>query len=171
MTALGNRILKVNHAGEHGAINIYRAQLLTSHWRSRQFVAELQHFLAHEKRHRDIFAKELERRGLRRCVSFHLCGVGGWVLGLLTGIAGKKAIAATSVAVEHVVLRHLEQQLIELAGHDAAAHEAVLAIIEDEKEHHDRSAQLLAEPNLWLRFLMPIVSWSTESVIWLGMRL
>ena len=85
-----DRILKVNHAGEHGAVNIYRGQRLVCFWRDAQLKRELEEFRAHEERHRAIFAAELERRGVRRCRSYWLCGAGGLLLGLTTGICGPR---------------------------------------------------------------------------------
>jgi 3-demethoxyubiquinol 3-hydroxylase len=49
------------------------------------------------------------------------CGVGGFALGLVTGLCRRAAIAATTVAVEAVVLRHLEAQIAALASVDLAA--------------------------------------------------
>jgi ubiquinone biosynthesis monooxygenase Coq7 len=51
------------------------------------------------------------------------------MLGLITGAFGRRAIAATTVAVERVVLRHLEQQLDQLRGKDEAAVEAIESIV------------------------------------------
>jgi len=50
-------------------------------------------------------------------------------------------------------------------------HEAVSAIIADEKAHHDHAVAAALAGSFWPRVLMPIVSASTEAVIWLGMRL
>jgi len=47
--------MKVDHAGEHGAVNIYRAQLLACRWRRSDITSELREFLDHEMRHREIF--------------------------------------------------------------------------------------------------------------------
>ena len=166
-----DRILKVNHAGEHGAVNIYRGQRLACFWRDSELKRELEEFRAHEERHRAIFAAELQRRGLRRCRSYGLCGFGGLLLGLVTGICGRASIAAVTVAVERVVLRHLEVQLRELEGVDPAAHAAVAAIIEDERTHHDRAAQEPRQGIFWPRVIRPTVSAATELVIWAGMKL
>lgn len=168
---LGSRILKVNHAGEHGAINIYSGQILMARFTAPTMVEELQDFRAHEQRHRAIFGAELQRRGRRRCRSYLLCGVGGFVLGILTGLCGRNAIAATTVAVERVVLRHLEHQISVLGQRDPSAVAAIEAIIQDEKLHHDRSASHVHAHGLWYKVLSPIVATSTEAVIWLGMRL
>jgi ubiquinone biosynthesis monooxygenase Coq7 len=170
-SALGGRILKVDHAGEQGAVNIYRAQILMARWTAPSLVPELREFKSHEERHRALFWAELQRRGVRRCRSYWLCGIGGWMLGLLTGLMGRHAISATTVAVERVVLRHLKTQLRELAGKDEAAVHVISQIVEEEQLHHDQSASHVRESHVWARMLSPVVALSTETVIWLGMRL
>jgi ubiquinone biosynthesis monooxygenase Coq7 len=94
--SLGDRVMKVDHAGEHGAVNVYRAQLLACRWRRSDITSELREFLDHEMRHRAVFAAELMRRGRPRCRSYHLCGLGGFALGLITGLCGRASIAATT---------------------------------------------------------------------------
>ena len=168
---LGGRIIKVDHAGEHGAINIYSGQIFIARWTAPALLDELLEFLTHEKRHREIFAEELRRRGVRRCRSNVFCGIGGHLLGIITAIFGASAIAATTLAVERVVLRHLRQQLAQLESNDPHAVKAISAIIEDEQQHHDRSELLAKAGTFWPRVLMPVVSAATETVIWLGMRL
>lgn len=165
------RVLKVNHAGENGAVHIYKGQLVFGRFTAPGMVAELREFRIHEEMHREIFASELQRRGVRRCRSFALCGIGGYVLGLLTGLFGRTAIAATTVAVERVVLAHLREQLRILDGSDAEAAAAISRIVADEQEHHDRSVIHASEGRFWPAALSPLVEISTESVIWLGMRL
>jgi ubiquinone biosynthesis monooxygenase Coq7 len=169
--APGDRFLKVNHTGEHGAVSIYKAQIWMAMFRAPDRVPALTQCLAHEMRHRSIFAAELARRGVARCRSVPLCAAGGFALGLLTGLLGRRAIAATTVAVEHVVFRHLAQQLSSLGDRDPAASAAIRSIVNDEQDHHDRSAQALPKPSPLDRLLMAVVRGSTESVIWLGMRL
>ncbi|WP_353397116.1 demethoxyubiquinone hydroxylase family protein [Hydrogenophaga sp. 5NK40-0174] len=165
------RVLKVNHAGEHGAVNIYAGQLLVARLIARDLIPELTEFQSHERRHRSIFESELLRRGVRRCRSFHLCGIGGFALGFISALLGRSAIAVTTVAVERVMLRHLEHQLKELHPTDEAAARAVMAIVDDEQQHHDLSAAHVRKGRLLDRILSPVVEASTETVIWLGMRL
>jgi ubiquinone biosynthesis monooxygenase Coq7 len=168
---LGDRIIKVNHAGEHGAISIYTGQIFMARLTARALLGELIEFRSHEQRHRAIFGAELQQRGRPRCRSYWLCGLGGFVLGVLTGLFGSTAIAATTVAVERVVLKHLEHQLSILRGHDPAAVAAISAIVAEERQHHDQFAGHLRTGTFWPRVLTPVVSASTEAVIWLGMRL
>ncbi len=168
---LGDRIIKVNHAGEHGAIAIYTGQILLARLTAPALVDELREFRSHEERHRAIFGAELVRRGRPRCRSYWFCGLGGFILGAITGLLGRGAISATTTAVERVVLRHLEHQIGVLHGHDPAAVLAISSIIADEQQHHDQSLAHTRADAFWPKVLSPTVSASTEAVIWLGMRL
>lgn len=165
------RIIKVNHAGEFGAINIYRGQLLVAKVFRRSYVALLEEFLAHEKEHLQIFGDVLERRGIPRCKSYWLCGIGGYLLGVVTALLGRKGVMACTAAVETVVTRHLDEQLIELAEFgDTEAHAAVQAIVADEEQHRD-AAVSEGYDCVFYKPLYGVVAISTEAVIWLGMRL
>ena len=165
------RVLKVNHAGEHGAVNIYAGQIFVARLTAPSLVGELREFKSHEERHRATFWAELVRRGQRRCRSYLVCDLGGFLLGFITGILARRAIAATTVAVERVVLRHLAHQLSVLRGRDAAATAAIASIVEEEQQHHDRSAFHASAGGFWPAVLTPVVAVSTELVIWSGMRL
>lgn len=167
---LGNRMIKVDHAGEHGAICIYSGQLFMARFFAPDMVAQLKAFLSHERRHRAVFQAELQRRGYRRCRSYWLCGLGGLVLGLITGLCGRKAIVATTVAVESVVLKHLAHQLHTLHDIDPLAVAAIASIVEEEQHHHDHSAAQIDVRDPWFRALTPVVTVWTETVIWMGMR-
>lgn len=171
MTQLGNRILKVNHAGEHGAVHIYAGQIWAAKWLHPSLIEQLQEFKAHEEHHRWIFHEVLQQRNVSRCASYHLCGIGGYFLGVVSAVLGQSAVFATTVAVEHVVLTHLKEQIHQLDDCDAVT--AIEHIIADEQHHHDQSLfQLTAIPPGWMIApLMLVVRWSTESVIWLGMKL
>lgn len=164
------KILKVNHAGEFGAINIYRSQILISRFFQRSYVPLLENFLADEKRHLDIFWNEIQSRDGIKCKSFWLCGLGGWVMGFISALFGKAGIMACTLAVESVVANHLRNQLIYLKQrNDIEAYSAVNSILEDEENHRDigqrhGGANILYTP---FRFAISIF---TEGVIRLGMR-
>ncbi|MBX9902220.1 MAG: demethoxyubiquinone hydroxylase family protein [Burkholderiaceae bacterium] len=167
---LAARILKVNHAGENGAVHIYTGQLFFARFTAPHMLNELIEFKSHEEKHRALFWNELQRRERPRCRSYWLCGLGGLVLGLVTGALGARAIAATTVAVERVVLRHLEQQLAQLHEIDEDAVRVIQAIVTEERQHHDLAASHLRPSQFWHRLLTPVVSACTETVIWVGMR-
>ena len=165
------RVLKVDHAGEFGAVNIYRAQILVAKLSRSHHRTMLEEFIEHERRHLDIFETELKERGVRRCRSFWLCGVGGYALGIVTGLLGRKAVMACTAAVESVVTRHLQSQLDFLVReNDKAAYTAVSSILQDEQAHRDAAVEAGTDC-VFYRPLHYLVEVSTEFVIWLGMRL
>lgn len=170
LPSMAARIMKVNHAGEHGAVSIYTGQILIAKLANKRLAAELTEFKAHEQAHRAIFAGELARRGLARCRSYWLCAAGGFSLGVVTGLLGQQAIAVTTVAVERVVLRHLGSQLAILGDQDAHASAAISAIFSEEQQHHDVSFSRLCRKNIFTHVLDVFVASATESVIWIGMR-
>jgi 3-demethoxyubiquinol 3-hydroxylase len=166
---LGDRVLRVDHAGEHGAVCVYRAQRRLARWTAPDLLGEIDDFIAHEMRHRALFAAELARRGQPRCLSYPVCAALGTLLGTITGLLGRPAIAATTVAIERVVLRHMTEQIDALSASDPAAAAILHDIIVEEQEHHDRSAAHL--PGGPLQALLNAgVGAATEAVIWIGMR-
>ena len=165
------KILKVNHAGEFGAINIYRSQILVSKIFMKDLVLLLESFMRDEKRHMDIFWTEIQARNGIRCKSYWLCGLGGYFLGFISSLLGRRGIMACTWAVESVVINHLHNQVEYLkAKDDIAALEAVENILEDEKNHRDTGFNEGGTGNVWYQPLRFSVSLFTESVIRFGMR-
>lgn len=165
------KILKVNHAGEFGAINIYRAQIFMSKIFTPDLVPTLEGFLADELRHMDIFWREIQSRNGIKCKSFWLCGLGGYGMGILSSLLGRKDIMACTWAVESVVVDHLENQLIYLHHNkDPKAYDTVSAILEDEKQHRDLGFEHGGNTNVFYQPLRCTISLFTEVVIRFGMR-
>ncbi len=65
------RIIRVDHAGEFGAINIYRAQLFIAKLFYKDIVEQLEDMLGHEKEHFKTFDDLLRSRGIRHCYALH----------------------------------------------------------------------------------------------------
>lgn len=165
------KILKVNHAGEFGAINIYRSQIFFSKIFIKDLVPLLESFLSDEKRHLDIFWQEIQRRNGIKCKSFWLCGVGGYVMGFISSLLGRRGIMACTWAVESVVINHLQEQLIYLKqAKDKEALDVVQSIIDDEINHRDEGILQGGTANIFYQPLRYIISLLTEGVIRLGMR-
>ena len=164
------KILKVNHAGEFGAINIYRSQILVSRLLRRSYVPLLEAFMEDEKRHMNLFWTEIERRNGIKCKSYWLCGAGGWAMGFVSALLGKQGVMACTWAVESVVASHLHHQLAYLEDKkDRAAYETVKAIVEDEENHRDIGSAEGGRNVLYGPFRF-MISMFTEGVIRFGMR-
>ncbi len=164
------KMIKVDQVGENGAVNIYLAQRRAAKFRAPHLVQEINRFIIHEQTHREIFKQYLSQRGIRKCVSYHLGGIGGYALGLVTGLLGPSAITATTYAVESVVLSHLETQMAYLKIHDLQAYDCVSKIYADEKEHLDLAKDKLDQNNKFTPVLIRIIKFSTEILIRFGMR-
>ena len=162
------RIVRVNHAGEYGAIRIYGAQILISRWRFPDIVDDLKEILAHEIRHSAIFLEAMPARGSRPCRVMAFWSVGGFALGLVTALLGRQALWACTAAVERSVHQHLEDQLAFLAGRDEALHAAILDIQAEEVSHLSHAEAQLTIPNLFGRQLRRAISVLTDVLIWLS---
>jgi 3-demethoxyubiquinol 3-hydroxylase len=172
MTSTVARILKVNHGGEHGASRIYAAQIVAARWRCPELVPELADLLAHERRHEQMFLALMPARAARPCRLMPLWGVGGFALGLMTGLLGRTGVFVCTEAVERTVHRHLDHQLAWLAADPARADPALteaIAAIQTEEEGHLAWAAARRPPQTpAARALYVAVAATVEALIWLS---
>jgi ubiquinone biosynthesis monooxygenase Coq7 len=162
------RILKVNHAGEHGAIRIYQAQLWLARRLYPEIVPFLEETLGHEIQHCVLFRNAMRARHTGPCRAMILWGNGGFVLGSVTALLGRDGIWICTAAVEATVHRHLEEQLHFLARRDADLHALISAIQEQELMHLKHAEQRLAKTLARGRALSAVITNATEVLIWLS---
>jgi 3-demethoxyubiquinol 3-hydroxylase len=162
------RIVRVNHAGEHGAIRIYRAQIAVARWFLPDVVSDLDEMLQHEIRHHSIFYGAMPARNSRPCRVMSLWAMGGSVLGLTTALMGRQSIWTCTAAVEAAVHRHLDDQLGFLARRDRELYDAISNIREEEIAHLNRAESQLQPANLYRRSLRKLISFLTDLMIWLS---
>lgn len=162
------RILKVNHAGEWGAICIYRAQLwFARHWYP-HLVMFLEETLDHEIKHRRLFANAMMSRQTRSCRIAKLWSYGGYVLGFVTALLGEQGIWICTFAVEETVHSHMEDQLAFLAGRDEELHSLINIIKEEELHHLDHARAHITHRGLFSRGLHSFITFSTNALIFLS---
>lgn len=137
------QILRVNHAGEYGAIRIYQAQIAMAHWRAPALLPFLRETLGHERTHLSAFRELMWPRGTRPCRAMPLWGLGGLALGLFTALLGRNAILICTKAVERTVHAHLDKQLAWLGTRDPVLSETIASVREQEQGHleHAQSAR------------------------------
>ncbi|MDQ0475037.1 demethoxyubiquinone hydroxylase family protein [Labrys wisconsinensis] len=162
------RIVRVNHAGEFGAIRIYSAQILVSGWFWPDCLPLLAEMLADERRHCAQFRDAMPARNSRPCRVMRFWSLGGWLLGFFTALLGRQGIWACTAAVEATVHRHLDDQLHFLGDRDAALHAVILSIREEELAHLHHAEARLHAPGMVLRSLRRIISAVTDGLIWLS---
>jgi 3-demethoxyubiquinol 3-hydroxylase len=162
------RILKVNHAGEYGAIRIYRAQLWVARNRYPDIVPFLEETLSHEIEHCALFRNAMPKHRAKPCRVLSLWGNGGLALGLLTALLGRQAIWICTEAVEATVHQHLDDQLLFLHSRDEELHTLISGIQQEELHHLHYASERITSRSWWSRLLRATISIATEVVIWLS---
>lgn len=162
------RILKVNHAGEHGAIRIYTGQIRIATLTAPDLCDFLRETRGHEIRHADAFRRAMPARKAHPCRAMWLWGIGGYALGMVTALLGRRAIWICTAAVEARVHRHLAHQLRFLAHRDCELHDIIAGIRDEEEQHLAAARQALGRPRALDRLLDAVIALSTEAVIWLS---
>src|SRR5262249_42909665 len=123
------RILRVDHAGEYGAVRIYAGQLaVLPKGKARQAVMRM---AEQEAQHLAAFDRLLPERQVRPTALGPLWHVAGFALGAATGLMGERAAMACTVAVEEVIDEHYAAQVTALAESEPA----LKATIEDFRRH------------------------------------
>ncbi len=129
------RFLRVDHAGERAAQQIYKGQLavLEKH----DMAKEIQHMMEQEVEHLETFDSLLNERQVRPSLLDPLWGAAGFTLGVLTAAMGPKTAMACTIAVEEVIGEHYQKQS-EILGADESKLKALVERFRDEElEHRD----------------------------------
>ena len=109
-------MLRVDHAGEYGAVAIYKGQLAVfgrQHGRER-INGQLEHMAAQEQEHLDAFDRLLVQNRVRPTALSPVWNAAGFALGAATALLGEKAAHACTEAVETVIEEHYGDQVAEL---------------------------------------------------------
>src|SRR5690606_10133409 len=129
------RILRVNHAGEHGAVSIYSAQIAWARKHAPDILGWLEETIGHERTHRELFRSAMPARAAKPCRLMSVWSVGGTVLGWLTARMGRSGVMAYTAAVERTVHMHLVEQQAFLKRHDTDLLAIVSTVQLDEDAH------------------------------------
>lgn len=162
------RILKVNHAGEFGAIRIYGAQITLARMLFPDIVPALAKMREDEIEHCRLFYQAMPSRGARPCRVMAFWSLGGYVLGLLTALCGRNMIWICTEAVESTVHRHLEDQLAFLETIDPELHALIASIQEEELAHLREAEEKQDAHGIGRAILLPVITALTDLMIWLS---
>ena len=161
--------LRSDHAGETGAVAIYRGMLwATRDTQVREFAS---HHLQTEQRHLEKMSALLPP--LRRSILLPLWRVAGFLTGAVPALFGPQAVFATVSAVETFVDRHYQDQIDKLAGRVeyVELRQLLLACQQDELEHlSDASSRQMAPSNPALRLWCKTVGTGSVLAVWFARR-
>ena len=135
-------MIRVDHAGERGAVNIYDGQLmalqlLKSDPEMEKKISEMKE---HEKEHLKYFEQQLAERKVRPTLLLPMWDLLGVTLGFVTGLMGKKATMLCTASVEEVIDKHYRSQIEHLEREEKQEKDLIKKIKkfrQDELDHRD----------------------------------
>ena len=131
--------IRVDHAGERGAMKIYEGQLLALNTliKNEHLKKKIEEMKVHEKEHLDFFEKELKTRSIEPTKFLPLWDILGVTLGFGSTIMGKKAAMLCTASVEEVIDKHYQSQIDQLQDDEKKLREKIKKFRADELEHKD----------------------------------
>ncbi len=140
-TARLAQMLRVDHAGELGAVHIYRGQraVLAGAAGKDLINDQLAHTQAQEARHLARFDELLTDHRIRPTLMAPLWRVAGFALGAGTALIGERAVHACTEAVESVIEAHYAEQIAEIADRDPVLAAELSGFRDEELAHRDEA--------------------------------
>lgn len=136
-------ILRVDHAGELGAVSIYRGQraVLGEAPGQARIAGQLAEMEGHEAEHLARFDRLLCENRVRPTALTPLWRLAGFALGAGTALIGPKAAHACTEAVESVIEEHYAGQVAELESRDPELASELAEFREEELAHRDLAVE------------------------------
>jgi 3-demethoxyubiquinol 3-hydroxylase len=140
-------MIRVDHAGEYGAVRIYEGQLAVLKRRkgAAASVETIQHMADQEQRHLKAFDQLVNERRVRPTALEPVWRIAGFALGAATAALGEKAAFACTAAVEEVIDEHYASQIEALKDKDPALKERIEDFRADEAAHRQTAIAQGAE--------------------------
>ena len=131
--------IRVDHAGERGAVKIYEGQLLALNTlvKDDDLKKTIEEMKIHEIKHCDFFEKEIKKRKIKPTKFLPLWDLLGVGLGFSSTILGKKAAMLCTASVEEVIDEHYQNQINQLGSDEKNLKKTIIKFREDELLHKD----------------------------------
>jgi len=131
--------IRVDHAGERGAIKIYEGQLLALNtvFKDEKLKKTIEEMKFNEKEHLDFFEKELKKRNIKPTKFLPIWDLLGVGLGFGTTLLGKKAAMLCTASVEEVIDEHYQKQINQIEDDEKQLKKKIIKFKEDELHHKD----------------------------------
>ena len=169
LPALVERMIRVDHAGEFGAVRIYEGQLLVLG--QTKVGPTIRRMAEQEREHLKSFERLMIQRGARPSALLPLWRIAGVALGAGTALLGPEAAMACTVAVEEVIDGHYGRQVDDLGADEPELSRAFARFRAEEVEHRDTGLALGAENAPGYRPLTAAIRAGAKLAIWLSERI
>ena len=131
--------IRVDHAGERGAIKIYEGQLLALNTivKNDELKKKIEEMQIHEREHCNYFEKEIKKRNIKPTKFLPLWDLLGVGLGFGSALIGKKAAMLCTASVEEVIDEHYQNQINQLKNDEKELKSKIIKFRDDELHHKD----------------------------------
>ena len=131
--------IRVDHAGERGAIKIYEGQLLALNTivKNESLKKTIEDMKEHEIEHCQFFEKEIKKRNIEPTKFLPLWDLLGVGLGFGSTLLGKKAAMLCTASVEEVIDKHYLDQINQLGPEEEELKKKITKFRQDELDHKD----------------------------------
>ncbi|MGF1639833.1 MAG: demethoxyubiquinone hydroxylase family protein [Rhodospirillales bacterium] len=166
---LVDRIVRVDQAGEYGAVRIYEGQL--SVLGRTPAGAVIRRMAMKEREHLQKFNELIVERRVRPTAMQPLWHLAGFALGASTALLGPRAAMACTVAVEEVIDEHYAAQVASLDDDESELRDLCERYRQDEVEHRATGLEHGAEQAPGYRLLTGAIKAGSRVAIWLSERI
>jgi len=131
--------IRVDHAGERGAIKIYEGQILalSTLVKNEDLKKTIKNMKEHEEVHCNFFENEIKKRDIKPTKLLPLWDLLGLGLGFGSTILGKKAAMLCTASVEEVIDVHYKNQINQIGPDEKNLKNKITKFREDELHHKD----------------------------------
>ena len=131
--------IRVDHAGERGAIKIYEGQILalSTLVKNEDLKKTIKNMKEHEEVHYNFFENEIKKRDIKPTKLLPLWDLLGLGLGFGSTILGKKAAMLCTASVEEVIDVHYKNQINQIGPDEKYLKNKITKFREDELHHKD----------------------------------
>ena len=131
--------IRVDHAGERGAVKIYEGQLLALNTlvKNEDLKKTVEEMKIHEKEHCNFFENEIKKRKIKPTKLLPLWDLLGVGLGFGSTLLGKNAAMLCTASVEEVIDEHYQNQINQLGENEKNLKNKIIKFREDELNHKD----------------------------------
>ena len=161
-------IIRVDHAGEHGATSIYKGTLdVLSLLGDKKTIPIIEEMAEGEKKHVREFNRLIKERSIRPTAFLPIWKLAGYSLGALSAVYGKNAIMACTEAVEEVIDKHYSEQIEELdkSGQEESLLNSLKEFHADEVEHEMIAKKELDETSTALNIFKNLIKIGCKGAI------
>ena len=132
-------IIRVDHAGERGAIKIYEGQLLAlkTFKQNASLKRKIEEMKEHEREHYEYFDNEIKKRNIKPTKLLPIWDLMGVTLGFGTAMLGEKAAMLCTASVEEVIDEHYKDQTFKLGNDETKLKEKIKKFRQDELDHKE----------------------------------